>query len=213
MLKSTHLLCLVLVSNVVFSQADTIRLKNPSFEDTPKRGGNAMDGIIGWFDCGKINFPQESPPDIHPNGFWGNDSPAIDKDTYLGMVVRDNQTYESISTRLDTVLEANEVYSLSFYLSKAKIYRSMSRLTEEEADFLTPTIFRIWGGRGYCNEKELLYESPPIDHNNWKLYNIKIKPKYSYKSLTLSAYYDKNLDHPYNGHILVDGISDIIRVK
>lgn len=213
MLKSTHLLCLVLVSTVVFSQADTIRLKNPSFEGAPKKGGEHLFSSNGWFDCGRINFPQESPPDIHPNGFWGNDSPAIDKDTYLGMVVRDNQTYESISTRLDTVLEANEVYSLSFYLFKAKTYRSRSRLTDEEADYITPAIFRIFGGNGFCNEKELLYESLPIDHNEWRLYNIKIKPKDTYKSITLSAYYDKNLDHPYNGHILVDGISDIIRVK
>jgi hypothetical protein len=129
------------------------------------------------------------------------------------MVVRDNGTYESISTRMEFVLEANEVYSLSFYLSKAKTYRSRSRLTEEEADFITPAIFRIFGGSGYCNERELLYESPPIDHKEWRLYNIKIKPKDNYKSITLSVYYDESLDQPYNGNILVDGISDIIRVK
>ncbi|MBK9742314.1 MAG: hypothetical protein IPO94_04835 [Saprospiraceae bacterium] len=61
---------------LISAQSDTIRLKNPSFEDTPKRGGEAMDGISGWFDCGKINFPMESPPDIHPNGYWNNNLPA-----------------------------------------------------------------------------------------------------------------------------------------
>ncbi|MBK9742315.1 MAG: hypothetical protein IPO94_04840 [Saprospiraceae bacterium] len=56
---------------LISAQSDTIRLKNPSFEDTPKRGGEAERGIDGWFDCGKINFPYESPPDIHPNNIWG----------------------------------------------------------------------------------------------------------------------------------------------
>jgi hypothetical protein len=213
MLKSTHLLFLVLVSNFVFCQADTIRLKNPSFEDTPKRGGEAIDGITGWFDCGKIIFQNETPPDIHPSGFWENNVPALDKKTYLGMVVRDNFSYESVSVRLDSVLKAQETYSLSIYLARSPSYFSKSRLTGEEVNYITPAVLRIWGGTGYCNERHLIYESPPIDHNEWKKYDILFKPKQDCKSITIAAYYTKNTNVYYNGHVLVDGISDIIRKK
>ncbi len=44
------LIFLVSFTYVCDAQRDTVRLKNPSFEDTPKKGGEAMDGIAGWFD-------------------------------------------------------------------------------------------------------------------------------------------------------------------
>lgn len=203
----------LLFGNFVFSQSDTIRLKNPSFEDTPKRGGEHSFGINGWFDCGKLNFPLESPPDIHPNGYWQNNMPASDNKTYLGMVVRDNQTYESVSVRLDSVLKAKEVYSLSIYLARSPNYFSKSRLTGEEVNYITPAVLRIWGGTGYCNERHLIYESPVIDHIEWRKYDILFKPLQDYKSITISAYYTKDTNVYYNGHVLLDGISDIIRQK
>lgn len=61
------------------AQLDTVRLTNPSLKDNPKRGGESITGIAGWFDCGKINFPLESPPDIHPNGFWKTTYPLLIK--------------------------------------------------------------------------------------------------------------------------------------
>ncbi len=213
MKKFISLSTFLLFGNFVFSQSDTIRLKNPSFEDTPKRGGEHLDGISGWFDCGKINFPQESPPDIHPNGYWGNNVTAMDGNTYLGIVVRDNATYESVSVRLDSVLKAKEAYTLSLNLARTTNYISRSRLTGEEDNYITPAVLRIWGGSGYCNEKQLLYESPPIDHNEWVKYDILLKPIQDYKSITISAYYIKGTTVYYTGHILIDGISDIIRVK
>jgi len=100
-MKRYFLLTILQIASLYLpGQADTIRLRNSSFEDTPKRGGEALEGIAGWFDCGRINFPAETPPDIHPNGYWENNLPASDKKTYLGMVVRDNATYESVSQRL-----------------------------------------------------------------------------------------------------------------
>lgn len=213
MLKSTHLLCLVLVSNFVFSQADTIRLKNPSFEDSPKRGGETNEAIIGWFDCGKGKFPKESPPDIHPKGYWQNNLPAAHGKTYIGMVVRDNVTYESVSAKLDHEMKTNSTYSVSLYLAQAEKYFSLSRITKEVNNYTTPTVLKIWGGYGICNEKELLYESPPIDHKEWQKYEILLKPIRDCNSITFSAYYVQNTEIAYNGNILLDNISDIIRVK
>lgn len=197
---------------VIFGQADTVRMRNPSFEDNPKKGGEAADGINSWFDCGKINFPAETPPDIHPNGFWENNLPASDKRTYLGMVVRDNNTYEAVSQRLDTMLMAGKCYKFSIHLAKAERYISRTRTSGEEANYTTPIVLRIWGGSGFCNEKELLAESDPVNNTSWQINTFEFKPKSNIRSITFEAYYKTPTFLPYNGNILVDGASDIVRI-
>ncbi len=213
MYKGIFLFLLLSVNiTLISAQSDTIRLKNPSFEDTPKRGGEAVDGIAGWFDCGKINFPTETPPDIHPNGYWSNNLPASDKKTYLGMVVRDNGTYESVSVRLDSMLEAGKCYKFSIHLARAEKYISKSRMTGDEANYVTPAVLRIWGGSGFCNERELLAESNPVNNSSWQINTFEIRPKSNIRSITFSAFYKTPTLMPYNGNILVDGASAFIRV-
>ncbi|MBK8052762.1 MAG: hypothetical protein IPK35_05665 [Saprospiraceae bacterium] len=203
----------IFISISGFSQSDTVRLKNPSFEDNPKRGGEAMTGISGWFDCGKINFPSESPPDIHPNGYWGNNLPAYHGKTYLGMVARDNGTYESVSQKLNSRLLKNTEYEFTLNIAKSKNYISRTRTSGIEANYTNPIVLRIWGGLGSCEEKELLYSSAPINHNDWRQYIIRIKPNQDLKGLTFEAYYKPGTVTGYNGHILLDAISDIIKIN
>jgi outer membrane protein OmpA-like peptidoglycan-associated protein len=195
------------------AQQEGIRLRNPSFEDNPKRGGEALDGIMGWYDCGRDNFPLETPPDIHPNGYWENNLPASDKRTYLGMVVRDNATYESVSQRLDSMLVAGRCYRFSIHLSKAERYISRTRTTGLEANYTTPIVLRIWGGLGYCDEKELLAESAPVNNTSWQINTFEFTPKSNIKSITFSAYYKTPTFVPYNGNLLVDGASEIVRIS
>ena len=203
---------LIFSHHISFSQADTVRLLNPSFEDTPKQGGAGFTGIAGWFDCGKINFPEESPPDIHPNGYWENNLPASDRKTYLGLVVRDNNTYESVSQRLDTMLVAGKCYKFTLHLAKAEKYVSLTRTTGEKANYTTPIVLRIWGGSGFCNDKELLAESPPVNNTSWQINTFEFSPKSNIRSVTFEAFYKTPTPYPYNGNILVDGGSEIVRI-
>ncbi len=212
MLKSTFILSLVLMYQFGNAQHDTIRLTNPSFEGKVQMGGQNFTGIQGWYDCGVINFPAETPPDIHPNGYWENNLPASDKYTYLGMVVRDNGTYESVSTRLDKPLIAGQCYKFSIHLARAERYVSGSRMTGQIANYVTPIVLRIFGGRGFCNERELLAESVPVNNTSWQINTFEFRPDSDIHSLTLSAYYKTPTFVPYNGNILVDGSSDIIRI-
>ncbi len=200
------------ITVICSAQMDTVMLTNPSFEDNPKRGGDSTTGISGWFDCGKINFPQETPPDIHPNGFWENNLPAADKKTYLGMVVRDNGTYESVSQRLNSDLIAGQCYQFSINLARAGRYISLTRSDMKEANYNTPVVLRIYGGSGYCNERELLAESDPVSNDSWQINTFEFRPKSNVKSITFQAFYKTPVLFPYNGNILVDGGSDIIRI-
>ncbi len=218
---SKPFIALLLISPlIVFSQKDTIKIINGSFEDKPQISASS---ILNWYDCGRINFPLESPPDIHPGKYfdkdrkefreyWDNNLPASDKSTYLGMVVRDNGTYESVSQRLDGVLEAGECYSFTIHIARAPKYVSMSHVTKELTNYTTPAVFRIWGGLGFCNERELLAESSAVSNDSWQIFKFEIKPKSTVRSITFQAFYKTPVLLPYNGNILIDGASHILKV-
>jgi outer membrane protein OmpA-like peptidoglycan-associated protein len=199
------------ISDISFSQ-DTIPLRNGSFEDIPHAGGGLSKGIRDWFDCGRINFPLESAPDIHPGGFWQNDNPPYQGNTYLGMVVRDNESWESVSQRLAGTLEADQCYDFSIALMKSNIYKSLRKETDiDSSNFLTPIVLRIWGGNSYCNQRVLLGESNPIDNKSWKVYNFEFNPNISVNYITFEAFYKTPTLFPYNGHLLIDAASDIYK--
>lgn len=204
------------------AQKDTISLRNPSFEDTPRKGGyyqNAAqrqkNNIKGWYDCGIINFNLETAPDIHPSDYWSNTKQPSDGRTYLGMVTRDNDSWESVSQELPTPLKAGQCYSFSIELSKSERYISGSRLNAEDKpkyNYTTPSVLRMWGGYGYCGTAELLAESVPVKNSEWKTYTFKLSPKANYKYITFEAFYKVPVVFPYNGHILVDNCSKIIQI-
>jgi outer membrane protein OmpA-like peptidoglycan-associated protein len=215
------LLILIFASSTigVWAQTDVITLSNPSFEDTPRKGGQ-VNGIKGWYDCGILNFPEESAPDIHPQDFWENTKQASHKETYLGMVVRDNETYESVSQRMSSSMKAGQCYSFSMELSRSSKYLSGSRFAlENNGDksqnysYTTPAVIRVWGGLGYCDTKELLAETVPVRHSEWKTYPFKLSPSFNHKVITIEVYYKVPVLIPYNGHVLVDNCSDIVQIS
>lgn len=212
----------VLVFSIIRpSVSQNIVLNNPSFEDRPHYGGNDNNADIkGWYDCGVINFPSASPPDIHqgPNrdtAFWDNTVATAHGKTYLGMVVRDSESWESVSQRLAMPLKVGKCYSFSIYLARSDTYNSQTLSSPQKSSFTEPTVLRIWGGNGYCSTSQLLGESLPIDHSDWREYVFQIKPEMDCKVITFEAFYKTPVLFPYNGHILVDNASsfDIIECE
>jgi len=195
---------------------NNIQLKNPSFEDVPERGRIDMPyNITSWLDCGSIWHKSESPPDIHPtpdNG-WGVNKKAAHGATYLGMVVRDNDTHEALGQRLEKTVKRDNCYEFKVFLSQSKNYVSLSRSTLAEVNYTKPTVLRIWGGTAYCKKDVFLGESQPIAHWDWKEYILKIKSEIDLDYLILEAFYKTPTLLPYNGHILVDGISEIYQIS
>lgn len=206
------------------AQFDTISLRNPSFEDDPRAGGYYNRGVAeaqrnnikGWYDCGIINFREETAPDIHPSDFWKNTKQPSHGRTYLGLVTRDNDSWESVSQELSSPLKAGKCYSFSVELSKSERYLSLSRLNEgddREYNYTQPVVFRVYGGFTYCGPKELLAESVPVKNSAWKTYAFKLSPKSNYRYITFEAFYKVPVLFPYNGHVLVDNCSQLIEIN
>ncbi len=189
------------------SAQDTLVIINKSFEDTPRKGESFF-SVAGWYDCGGLNFPEETPPDIHPGGFWSNNIVPSDGKSYIGLVVRDNDSYESIAQRLVRPMQAGKCYLFTIDLAKSSKYLSTSRMNNKELNYTTPAVLKIWAGSGLCNEVELLGESTVINHEEWRTYQFKFSPKADYKFITLTAQWKPASGNPYCGHILIDNLSD-----
>ena len=198
--------CLVLPQ--ARAQEAPIYLINPSFEDFPQQGKTPK----GWEDCG---FPGDTPPDIQPSGmpsapFFQVTKPAFKDSTYLGMVVRDNDTWEMVSQRLSAPLTAGQCYEFSLYLCRSEMYVSLSRVNSRETNYTTPAKLRIWAGSSYCNKKELIAETSAIINTRWLKYDFKFKPKETHNYIVLEAFYNTPVLFPYNGNVLVDNASPIV---
>lgn len=178
-----------------------IKLNNPSFEDAPQHSTTPY----GWKNCGDIN---ESPPDIQPGHFEVTKRPSSGK-TYLGLVTRDNDTWEGVSQRLTRTMKGGECYKFSIQLAKAERYISLSKATMENENFKEAVRLRVWGGNSHCSKKELLGETTPVSHTGWKKYDIEFKPKSSHNYLFIEAYFKKGAFFPYNGNLLLDNLSSI----
>lgn len=192
-------------TTVLLAQENTVSLGNAGFEDTPKLGKAPR----GWYDCGS---PFESPPDIHPieGSEFGVTQKAAEGATYVGLVVRDNNTVEAIGQRLKSPLVAEQCYEFKIALCQSPTYISQSRTTGEKVNFDRPVTLRVWGGNNYCDKKELLVKAGAIKNTKWQAYTLRFIPKTKHTYLTLEAFYSTPGGTPYNGNLLLDNISDIM---
>ena len=165
-------------------QPSPILLNNPSFEDVP----NHSRPPSGWYFCGPIG---ESPPDVHPNGFFKVDHEALHGDTYVGMVTRDNDSWECLGQQLEKPLVSGQCYQFTIYLAQSQTYESVSRSTMAPALFTIPVILRIWGGNQNCQKLGLLTQSEPISHEDWIQHTFYFQPKTAFTHFFLEVYFDQ----------------------
>jgi outer membrane protein OmpA-like peptidoglycan-associated protein len=198
---------LIFVAATFSAQTATkVKLINPSFEDIPQTGKAPK----GWQDCGSSN---ETPVDIHSssaNSFSVKKKP-FKGETYVGMVTRDNKTWESISQRLSTPLIKGSCYTFSIYLCRAELYESSTKNSgTAKVNFNTPIKLRIWAGHDYCSKRELLSESGEVKNSDWQEYKFEFYPKDNHTYITFEAYYKVPVLIEYNGNVLLDNASNIV---
>lgn len=186
-----------------------IYLINGSFEGIP----NCCMTPAGWLDCG---FKTETPPDIQPaspgsQALFGVVKQPINGKTYLGMVARQNETYERVSQHLSSPMLKGKCYSFSIYLTRSPIYLSSTKddTFRRTKPFITPLILKIYGGDGYCHQKQLLAESQPVSDTIWKKYDFTFSPNSDMSYLELCVFYKTPVLFPYNGNMLLDNASSL----
>ncbi len=220
MYKIYTLIILGFVATWQVDAQQVIQLDNPSFEDKPHSGGQGGSRISGWSDCGRIYFPNETPPDIHlgmdPTNpiiepSFGVAKNSSDGFTFLGFVVRDNETYESVTQRLPQPLEGGICYNFSIDLSRSLDYMSPYPKSAISKLYTKPVVLRIYGGSTPCGKRELLAESTPVKNSEWQTYEFTFKPKQTHRYFSISAFYKVPVLVPYNGNLLIDNASDIVQ--
>jgi gliding motility-associated-like protein len=146
----------------------------------------------GWDRCN-----DGSTPDLQPNA-WGVRLPPSEGETYLGIICRLNGTQEAVSQILTQPLQKDVFYCFSADLA-----------FDDSAPHRVgkPVKLKVWGTAGGCENRELLWTSPLIDHTFWKKYEICFKPTKTLTTLILEATFP-NQPNQY-GYVLVDNLSAI----
>lgn len=197
------MIMLFMGQNIANGQDGVIELYNPSFEDQPMNSRPPR----GWTDCG---FPGESPPDTQPDPTFQVTKEAQDGNTYLGLVARDNDTWEAVSQRLSRPLEKGKCYEFSIYICRSELYVSPSRVnTQRDVNYTTPAKLRIYGGFDQCDKEYLLAETKEVISFRWLQYNFKFEPIDDYTHIVFEVFYKTPTLFPYNGNILLDHASPI----
>lgn len=165
-----------------------IELSNGSFEGEP------ADATVpqGWMAC-----KEGTTPDILP-GYWGVYAEPSDGDTYVGLITRQNNTWESIGLRLPAVLQKGSCYSWALDLAHSDTY----------SGYNGPIKLRVWISKLKCQKDQLIYESPLIEHFDWETYNIQFTPGADYRYIMLEAFHSEEA-FSYQGNILIDRLRAI----
>ncbi|MEM0994221.1 MAG: hypothetical protein AAGI49_14370 [Bacteroidota bacterium] len=198
-----QLLCL----SVQAQQQNILLLDNPSFE------GVAQPEYAppGWFDCG---FEEEYVNMMYAgySDFAGVQQKAAMGSTYIGLVVRDNNTWEGVGQSLFRPLQVGNCYEFHLRLSKSTTFYSRDRAGERQA-YHAPAKVKIWGGSTTCERSELLAETTAIQHNDWQNYTFVLNPQSgSVTHIRIESYHLEDSLLAYNGHVLIDHASFLVEV-
>ena len=181
---STIILVFAIVANA------QITVINPSFEDEPSDATTPQ----GWSP-----YDNMTTPDIFP-GFWGVYNEPSHGETYVGIITRENGTFESFGQRLTGTLEAKFCYYSEIDLAHSIIYSGYNKAIK----------LRIYLGSDSSSKDQLIFESPTIDHMNWKTFKFDFYPDKNYDYIILEAFFKEGV-FSHKGNILIDNLRPILR--
>jgi len=187
-----HIITIFIISTIFatsWAQDDkVVELDNASFEGIPH------DAVTpnGWNPCGI-----DSSPDILP-GPWGVYQKPTDGNTFLGLITRENKSWEALGQKLKRPLKKHKCYKFSVDLSTSPAYAGYSK----------PVRLRVWVSKTLCERTKLVATSPTIDHYEWKTYDFMFSTEEdTYRYIIIEAYYKEPAIYFYRGNILIDNFS------
>ncbi len=206
-MKYLSTLILLLISNILIiaQNSKTIVLENPSLESIRRAGISNGMAPNGWLDCSMSN---QTSVDLQP-GYFEVNTPPKDGESYVGMIVRENDTYEAITQKMENEFQGLQAYRVTVHLAKSNNYNSLTPNSKEFQNFNKACVLRIYAGNEFCSKAQLLSISPPIDHEEWKSYEFLLIPKENYSHITFEAFYVVPTLVPYKGNLLMDDVSNI----
>jgi len=172
-----------------FGLSGQITLSNSSFEGNP----NDASMPTGWHHC-----KNGTTPDILP-GPWGVVKEAFEGETFLGLITREDGTWESIEQRLSEPMKGGYCYNFNMMLSYSKRY----------AGYNLPLKLRIWGSSDKCGREQLLAQTKFVRHTHWQKYNFEFFPKKDINYIIIEAHFADGVFVTYKGNILIDDLSEI----
>ncbi|HMQ07402.1 MAG TPA: hypothetical protein PKC30_08885 [Saprospiraceae bacterium] len=186
------LLLITDTSSGIQSQSTTgvkVFFHNPSFEDEP------ADATMphGWWGCEPL-----TTPDILP-GYWGVYQPPSEGESYVGLITRENGTFESIGQRLSGVLKKDFCYSFLMDLAHSATYSGYNEAIQ----------IRIWISNKKCGQQQLIFQSPLINHKQWQTYEVDFTPDIDSEYIRIEAFTGAKNIHK-KGNILIDNLSAIV---
>ncbi len=187
-------LSLFLFSIFLLSSNPTdVKLDNPSFE------GERQDATVptGWHPCA-----EGTTPDILP-GFWGVKLEPFEGDSYMGLITRDDGTFESVGQRLSGPLKKEKCYKFNMALANSKDY----------AGYNKPIKLMVWGGKSACSKDQLLFTTGYISHQEWKQYKYQFIAEMDLNYITFEAQYMDGVYFEYRGNILIDNCSAFVQCE
>ena len=159
---------------------------NPSFEGEILMIGPPPE----WAIC--ING---STPNVQP-GKYNVFLPPSDGITYIGLLTRENFTWEDMYTTLNIPLDKDSCYNFKIDLA---FWEYLSFTVVE------PIVLRIYGTNINCNKDNLLWTSPAISNEDWITYEFMIhNNEYDITEINIESYYTGI--YPYWGYMLLDNI-------
>ena len=184
-MRKLILIALMALAHMTYSQ---IYLENASFEGDPQDATVP----VGWHPC-----EAGTTPDILP-GPWGVYTEPSDGETFVGVITREDGSFESIGQRLKVPMKAKECYTLKLDLAHSETYSGYDK----------PLKVRIWGCQTKCAKDQLLAETNFIDHTDWETYEFQFFAKKTLNYILIEAHYTDS-SFSYRGNVLIDNIMPI----
>ena len=192
--------------NMICWGQNEIQWVNPSFEGTA--GPKLVPG--GWESH---SFEGQSPPDTHPCNCGGVKQVAAEGETYLGLLVKEENVWQSVGQATAQVLEAGYRYRFSVQACRSYRYLHLEASTGLLENHGRAVILRLWGGTYQEPFKYLLSETTAIEDQEWTSYDFAFRLEYPVNYLTFEAYFESGTEEAYNGNVLIDDLAPIQKVE
>ena len=190
---------------------DMITLRNPSFEEWDSQENFPK----YWTYCGCENHDdpdEEKNPVKFEEGFDFRNT-ASDGDHFAFLIATDANKWEMMGQKLEMPIAADSSYQFSVDLVRASAFIGKSLMEGNKVNYSTPIKLKIWGGNEDCRKLELLAAGKLVMNTRWLSFNFEITPENRYDYIFFESYYKEPSKYPYNGNVLIDHISPIVKIE